>query len=580
MMVGKKFGTPSRIRIIAICVIIVTVLFIVRLYEIIVIKGADYTARADHQYVIAGSSLFDRGDIFLTGKDGTFVSAATQDSGFILAINPTQLKDPEVAYQKINALLPLDKTEFLSHAQKEKDTYEEIAHRVDETVGKNIQALAIPGVNVYRERWRFYPGGNLAAQTIGFLGYASDGSSVTGQYGLERFYEDTLARGNANLYVNFFAEIFANVQHALNQNAADQGDVITSIEPSVQLYLQKELTAYSEKWHPESVGGIIMNPQDGSIYAMAVDPTFDINNFQKSNPAYFKNPLVENVYELGSIMKPITMASGIDSGVITADTTYTDTGCITVNTAKICNYDHKARGVIPMQQILSQSLNVGASYIATKMGKDTYRTYLQKFGITEETGIDLPNEAQPLMNNLKSPRDVEYDTASFGQGIALTPMSMARALAVLGNGGVLVTPHVATEIRYPSGVVKKLGWSPRTQVISPQSAEIVTRMLVSVVDLSLSNGAAKIPGYSVAAKTGTAQIVNPAGGGYYTDRYLHSFFGYFPAYNAKFIVFFFALKPVGAQYASETWTQPFLETTKFLINYYDVPPDRPVAVAH
>jgi cell division protein FtsI/penicillin-binding protein 2 len=169
---------------------------------------------------------------------------------------------------------------------------------------------------------------------------------------------------------------------------------------------------------------------------------------------------------------------------------------------------------------------------------------------------------------------VEFDTASFGQGIATTPVETARALATLANGGLLVTPHFVKAIHYDTGITKTLNWPEPAQVLKPETTLAVSRMLTSVVDLSLANGAIKNEHYSVAAKTGTAQINNPAGGGYYADKYLHSFFGYFPSYNAKFIIFLFAFKPNGAPFASQTWAPPFHTLTQFLINYYTVPPDR------
>ncbi|MBP6946191.1 MAG: hypothetical protein KBB46_02785, partial [Candidatus Pacebacteria bacterium] len=179
-----------------------------------------------------------------------------------------------------------------------------------------------------------------------------------------------------------------------------------------------------------------------------------------------------------------------------------------------------------------------------------------------------------LVSNLKSPRAVEYATASFGQGIAISPIAMTRALATLANGGVVPAPHVGVELRYGGGITKKLGWSPPMQAISKESDEAITRMLVTVVDDALQGGKIKMADYSIAAKTGTAQVARPDARGYYADRYLHSFFGYFPAYNPKFLVFFFAVYPKGAQYASETWTLPFMNTVHFLINYYEIPPDR------
>jgi len=422
---------------------------------------------------------------------------------------------------------------------------------------------------------RYYPGGQLAAQTIGFVAYNND-DTQKGRYGLERYYDSTLERPGDNLYANFFVQLFGTVQTAWQGAEQNEGDLITTIEPNVQAELERTLRDYNDTWHSVLAGGIVMDPHTGEIVAMAVSPSFDLNNFNTvTDPLEYANPMVESVFEMGSIIKPLTMAAGIDSGAVTENETYNDTGCITVDTKKICNYDFKARGVIPMQQILSQSLNVGASFVATQMGPNVMRDYfLNHYKLDEETGIDLPGEIHGLTGNLNGNRQVEFDTASFGQGIAITPIETARALSVLANGGYLVTPHVVKAIKELDGTTRTLGWGDPVQVLKPDTSTTVTRMLTTVVDTALANGDLKMEHYSIAAKTGTAQIADPVNGGYYSDKYLHSFFGYFPSYDPRFVVFLFAKEPQGAPFASQTWEPPFKSLTQFLINYYNIPPDR------
>jgi len=355
-----------------------------------------------------------------------------------------------------------------------------------------------------------------------------------------------------------------------------EGDVVTTIEPTSQAYLEKVLADTSAQWHPDSIGGIVMDPQTGDIVALGSLPTYNPNDLSHiPDVSVLSNPLVENVYEMGSIMKPLTMAMGIDTGVITKDSTYDDVGCMTLDKKKICNYDGKARGVIPMQQILSQSLNMGASYVALKVGKDNMSKYFTNYGLGSTTGIDLPNEATGIISNLtKIGKDIDVATASYGQGIAVSPVEIARGLSVLANGGYLVTPHVAKEIDYLDGTKKVLSWPRTGPVLKPQTVANVDSMLVTVVDTKLANGAVKMGNYTIAAKTGTAEIADHVNGGYYKDRYLHSFFGFFPAYNPKFIIFLYQIYPKGAEYASATLTQPFDDLAKFLINYYSIAPDR------
>jgi stage V sporulation protein D (sporulation-specific penicillin-binding protein) len=169
---------------------------------------------------------------------------------------------------------------------------------------------------------------------------------------------------------------------------------------------------------------------------------------------------------------------------------------------------------------------------------------------------------------------VEYATASFGQGISLTPISVARALCSLGNGGLLVNPHVLKKTIYPAGISKDYPTEEGTRVLQKTTSDRITQMLITVVDKALLNGTVKLPNYTIAAKTGTAQMSKGNGGGYYSDRYLHSFFGYFPARDPKFLIFLYALNPHGEEYASHTLTVPFMDLAKFLLTYYEVPPDR------
>ncbi len=502
------------------------------------------------------------------------MSAASLETGFTLAINPRLLKNADDVYEKINTLYPIAKENFFPKASKKDDPYEEIAKRVPEAPGESIAALNLPGVILERERWRVYPGGTLAAHVLGFVAYK--GNELDGRYGIERYYNDVLSRNDSNAFSNFFVEIFSGLQKTVdNKQVGSEGDVVLTIEPTVQDYLESELKRVNKTYSGDQIGGIIMNPETGEIYAMGVYPTFDPNRFQEEkNVSVFGNPLVDGVYEMGSIIKPLTMAAGLDAGVVTARTTYDDKGFLELDGYTIKNYDHKGRGVVPMQEVLSQSLNTGVAYVVTKLGNKRFADYFKSFGLGEETGIDLPNETHGLIKNLESPRNVEYATASFGQGIALTPIETARALSVLGNGGHLITPHVVKQIRYDIGTTKDISYPEGKQVIKPETSTEISRMLVEVVDKALAKGKIKLDHYSVAAKTGTAQMANPNGGGYYENRYLHSFFGYFPAYNPEFVVFFFIVNPQGVEFASETFAVPFSRTVQFLINYYQVPPDR------
>ncbi len=565
-----------RLRIIAVAVILLAVFVVSRLYFLQIAHGKTYREEANAQYRRSTRALFERGTIYFTKKDGNLISAASLRSGYILAINPSKIENVDTVFNALSKYIELDKDNFYKRASKKDDPYEEIAKHIDKEVVSKIREKDLKGVQFFKEKWRYYPGGRTASNVLGFVGYSSEGDTVTGQYGLERYWNSVLTRNTDKLRINFFAEMFADTKEDKNTNDdLREGDIVTTIEPAVQQTLDRVVAKTKEEWGSKEIGGIIMNPENGDIYAMSTLPSFNPNSFSdEKNARVFRNPFVEDVYEMGSIIKPIAMAIGLDVGAVTRNTTYNDTGTIMIDKSKISNYDGRARGVVDMEEVLKQSLNVGMAFVADKVGGKVMGKRMKEFGFGEETGIDLPFEVRGLINNLDSPRKVEYATAAFGQGIALTPIATVRALSALGNGGYLVTPHFVNYIKYADGEMAKVAPDDKVQVLKKETSKKITDMLIEVVDVALRNGTVKKDRYSIAAKTGTAQIAKVKERGYYDDRYLHSFFGYFPAHNPKYIIFLFHVEPHGARYASQTLTTPFMELVDFLINYYNVPPDR------
>ncbi|MDB5239156.1 MAG: hypothetical protein JWO00_491 [Candidatus Parcubacteria bacterium] len=547
------------------------------LYSTSIVHGDTYSAKARSQYAKPAANIYDRGTIFFSsfsGKDGTETAAATLGSGSLVYMNPKLVRDAAATYEALTHYIPLDRASFMAKAAKPNDPYEELAHKIDPAVAQSISGLGLPGILTSKETWRSYPGGALAAHELGIIGQDAASSTVSGKYGLERSFNDVLLRPTVGSTANIFAQLFAGISSAAF-GTKKEGDIVTTIEPTVERYLEKMLEQTSAIWHPKEIGGVIMDPSTGEIVAMSSLPTFDPNNTGAVKlVSTFSNPLVEHVYELGSIMKPLTMAIALDSGAEKANSTYNDTGCMTLNTKKICNFDGKARGVIPMQEILSQSLNIGAATIALKTGASTYSDYFFKFGFGDKSNIDLPNEGSPLTKKMRAPTDIDIAVASYGQGYAVSPISMARSLSILANGGYLITPHVVRQINYTDGTTEKVTPNKVGPLLKPETIDAVKKMLVTVVDTKLANGAIKKEHYSIGAKTGTAEIADLVNGGYYHDRYLHSFFGFFPAQNPKFLIFLYQVEPKGALYASETLTKPFDELTTFLLNYYNVSPDR------
>ncbi|MFA7193894.1 MAG: penicillin-binding protein 2 [Candidatus Paceibacterota bacterium] len=560
-----------RIKVVFGCVLFVAFVLIFRLYSLQIINGQEYMDAAEKKYVTKVPNVFNRGSISFTTKDGEKIDAATIQTGYTVSFNPSLITEPADVYNKLSFVLDVDAETFTERFERPDSRYAEVEKKLDQETADKILDLKIKGVGINKERWRFYPGKNLASNVIGFMGWKDE--IYKGQYGLERQYEDLLNRNKEDNYENFFVEIFSGIGDAFKGRDSD-GSIVTTIEPTVQSFVEEELQETQAKWNSKTVGAIVMDPYTGEIISMASYPTFDLNNFREvDDVSIFNNPMVEDVYEMGSIVKPLTMAIGLETKAVTAKTQYEDTGSLTLNGFTIRNYDKKARGVVTMQDVLNKSLNTGVAFVVNKVGNQIFVDYLKKL-VAEKTGIDLPNEAHPLIENLKNNRDIEYVSASYGQGIAVSPISITRALATLGNGGFLVTPHLVKEIKYESGLTKKVSPEVGERIFSQGTSEEISRMLTNVVDEALAGGEVALPNHSIAAKTGTAQIAVKGGRGYYDDRFLHSFFGYFPSFNPRFIVFIYHTEPTGADYSSQTLTEPFMDITKFLINYYEIPPDR------
>ena len=509
-----------RIRLLSAIIVLVAVLLVGRLYQIQVVKADYYEAKAESQYVHTKTDLYSRGSILFTNRDGSTLSAASIQSGYVLAANPEHFtKTAEEFCGELADYIEVTQEVCVKRVSESGRTYVELATRITKEQSEAIDNLDIDGALLYKNQWRYYPGGSLAARSIGFIGYADDGTELRGKYGLERYYDDVLFQKRQVMSVNFFAELFSNLGEIVYKKDDHRtGDIVTTLEPSVSRMFDSVLQETNDQYHSKLTGGIIMDPSTGEIIALNAVPGFDLNKRGDATIEQFQNPLVENVYEFGSTIKALTMAAGIDFGAVTANTTYYDAGTLKLDGFTISNYDGRGRGTVPMQEVLNQSLNTGVSFVVQKMGKENFRKYFKDYKLGSESGIDLPNEAQGLTANLNSPRDVEYATASFGQGIAMTPIATVRALATLGNGGKLVTPHLAREIRYDDGTTKEIRYPEGTQVLKESTSEEITRMLVTVVDKALRGGTVALPNYTIGAKTGTAQIPDPINGGYYDDK--------------------------------------------------------------
>ncbi len=558
----KKNPTPTnRLNFLVGGVLFIGVAIAFRLFFLQIISGDYYEARAKDQQSISMTQTARRGNIKLKNKSGEVLAAAATVNGYNLVINNKIFTNPSGAYEKLNLVAPIDKEVFSKAISKTNDPYEIIKKRISVEDGGKILALGLKGVELEEARWRIYPVGDFLSHVLGF--YGEDG----GKYGVEKYYDGVLTGKNSVIIAEKDAKGYLiAIANQLGSEPDEGEDVALTIDPDLQRYIELEIGGVMERWHGDSAGVLIVEPKTGKILAMAGTPSFDPNNYQKEKDLkVFLNPFTQKIFEMGSVFKPLTMAAALNEGKLTPETTYFDTGEIKIGSATIKNFDGKSHGKQTMTQVLEESLNTGAVFAMRKLGEQNLKKYFHDFGLGEKLGIDLPGELAGDLRNLDTGRELEFATASFGQGVAVTPIELAMALSALGNGGKLMQPYLKDEPNRRPIVIR--------QVIRPETSIAISKMLVDVVDMKLAGGKAKIEGYSIAAKTGTAQMPNKDSRGYSAD-YLHTFFGYFPAYDPKYLIFLFLERPQGVKYASQTLTESFSKITQFIINYYTLPPDR------
>lgn len=536
-----------------------------------VVYHSEYRALAARQHRLTREIVSHRGTIYAKEKDGTFVPLTLNNTQKNLAASPKLIKEPARAANLIAKEFGIDEEEILEKLSKQESLYAVIAKKVSPEKAEELAPKLPPGLFFEEETKRVYPHGSFAVNVVGFVSKESDREE--GRYGLEKFYENSLS-GKEGFFEG--AKSASGFWVALGKriiNPPQNGSsLFLTVDYNIQLKAEEVLANIKEKWGAASGALLVLDPKTGKILAMTARPSFDANAYSKEKDfSVFLNPLAESMFELGSVIKPITMASALEEGLVTPESTYEDSGEVKIGGYSVKNFDGKAYHLQTMTQVIEKSLNTGAVYVARLMGKDRHREYLRKFGFGEKTGVDLPGELAGDISNLKAGRDIEFATASFGQGIAITPLQLAQAIGAIANGGKLMQPYIVEKIVNDSGNEVRKEPQMVRQVISKESAEEVTKMLVSTVRNSFENRA-RVTGYFVAGKTGTAQIPSKDGRGY-SDRVIHTFVGYAPAFNPRFLVLLQLNEPQGNRFAANTLTPAFHDLAEYILNYYEVPPD-------
>lgn len=531
-----------------------------RLFQKQILEYANFLVMAENQYMIKQDVPAVRGDIYFAD---TFPAATNQRMYQVLVV-PRYVKDKEVASKELASLLGQKEEEIFEAINNDKYYIPPLKHRLTEEEGQKIADLKLKGVTVMPESIRVYPEGQLASQVLGFVDAAGDG-----HYGIEGYYNDQLKGIGGQVYGE--KDTRGNVLDVNSQvKVRDGSDFTLTINREVQYQVEQILQSSVEKYQADSGSIIVADPKTGAILAMANFPTYNPNEFNKvTDQALFNNTAISSAWEPGSVFKPLVMAAAVNENKVQPDTENVFGSFVTVNGYEIHTSTNEAYGKETMTEVLENSDNVAMVWISELLGKETLYKYLQDYGFGRKSEIELDNESAGEMSDAKKWSDVQRANISFGQGITATPLQVLMATAAIANSGKLMQPHIISKSVDFSGKENVTQPKEITQVITTDTAKKTTDMMVSVV-VNGHGKKAKVEGYSVAGKTGTAQIPKP-GGGYYEDRHVGSFAGFAPAGDPKFAMIVKLDNPKNVDWAESSAAPTFGEVAKFLLNYLNVP---------
>ncbi len=429
-----------------------------------------------------------------------------------------------------------------------------------EAVAAIIKENNLPGLYFEQESKRYYTKKTMAAQVLGFVGEDDSGLS-----GLELALDGILK--GALFYREEKVDALGRPvgeSSLTDKRPPKVSSVYLTIDSKMQFVIEDALDDAMKRTHAAGAAVIIMDPYTGAILAMGSRPTFDPNNYGKYKQETWLNRGISIIYEPGSVFKPIMGCAGLSEGIITPDTPISDPGRIQVADRVISNWDGTGMGTVPFQDVIKYSINTGMVQLGLKLGADKEIEYAKKFGFGKETGIELPGEEEGILYDSKKMVLPDIATMAIGQGVAVTPLQMLRAICAIANGGELLQPYIIDKIIAPNGeVIRKGGKKVVRRVISEDVAAQMRTMMEKVVSEGGGKSAA-IKGYRIAGKTGTAEKLSPYGG-YAAGQYIASFVGFVPADKPKYAMLVMLDRPQGAFYGSQVSAPIFRDTLQQIL---------------
>ena len=551
-----------RINLVLVFILIFGAAIISRLFYLQIIKRGFYQAQALGQQVRLREVEGLRGEIFFKNKTK---SLAINKERWVVYVLPEEIEDKTLTAEILSKNLDQPQDLILSKIE-EGDYYTAIKNRLTEEEVEKIKNLNLEGVYWEEFPGRYYPQETLASHVIGFLG-----GDEKGQYGLEGYYDEIL-RGKEGFREEKKGSILLDSLFGPEnlEPVEDGSDLYLTIDYNIQFKAESLLEEAKELFDIEAGQIIVLEPDSGEILALADFPNFNPNQYSKEKDlSIFQNGAVQKIFEPGSVLKPITMAIALNEGKITPNTTYQDEGYVKVGVETIYNYGRRVYGEKSMTEVLEKSINTGAVFVSKLIPREVFLEYVDKFGLNKKTDIDLQGEIYSQNENLRKGQEINFATASFGQGIEMTPIQLSRAFCVIANGGKLVKPYLVEKIVNVS--TSEIQPQVLGEVINQQVAFQLTAMLISVVENGFAKKA-KIPGYYIAGKTGTAQVAYEGKGGYYPDKTIQSFIGFAPALNPQFLILVKLDNPK-TKTAEYSAVPIFKKLAKHIIDYWQIPPD-------
>lgn len=516
-------------------------------------------------YLQTNKILPERGKIY----DVNGLPLAVNNTSYLLYLEPKQIEDKSYLISKLDTLLGMDEASLEAKIDPAKN-WVAVQGNISSDLKQKILDLGLKGLGFQDEYQRYYPESSLAAHLLGFVGKDEKGNNV-GYFGVEGFFDQDLTGLPGVLKSDrdiLGRPILIGTQQKLDPE--NGRDLYLNLDKSVQDIVKKKLAAALDTYKAKDGCVIVVNPMTMEIIALSCLPDFDVEHYYRFTEDYFKDPAISNLYEPGSIFKPLIMAAALQEKKVKPDDIYDETGPVNVYNYTIRTWDNKYEGKITMTRILEKSSNVGMVYVGQKLGNNKLYAYLNKYGFGQLTNIDLQGEVSGYLKPESDWYPIDFATVTFGQGIAVTPIQMVRAFSAIVNGGKLLQPIVVHKI-VSADKDKVIAPKLVRQIISRETSDTIKKMLVSTVD----NGEvkwAKPKGYTIGGKTGTAQI--PIQGKYDPEKTLASFMGFAPANNPKFLALVFLREPQTSPWGSETAAPLFFDIAKELLVYYNIAPDQ------